>query len=103
MQTNMRGEDSSSWQPLTKHRLASMSSSERFWARLTHTTPLKLLGSVAHWLSSWGGLDLKRYYQPMRATMIVSWAVPFWFAGIVWPALIAVGGVSGESLSLSTM
>lgn len=93
----MRGEDSAAWQPLTKRRLAAMGTTARTWARLACATPLKLLGSLFHWLSSWGGLDLKRYYQPMRATMIVSWAVPFWFAGIVWPTLIAVGGVSGES------
>lgn len=96
-QTNMRGEDMGAWQPITKQRLAAMDAMGRVWARLFCTTPLKLLGSVMHWLSSWGGLDLKRYYEPMRASMIVSWSIPFWFAGIVWPALIAVGGISGVS------
>ena len=98
-QTGMLGEDSGSWQPVTKRQLAAMGPAERAWARLACATPLKLLGSVAHWLASWGGLDLKRYYAPMRLAMIASWSVPFWFMGIVWPAMIAAGGLWGKPRS----
>jgi len=93
-QPNMLGEDSSGWQPLTKARLAAMSALERRWAWLASTTPLKLFGSVSHWLSSWGGFNLKKYYPPMRLTMLGSWSVPFWFMAIAWPALIASGGLA---------
>ncbi len=100
---NMMGEDAG-WQPLTKRQLArtTPSSAGRAWARLVSTTPLKLLGSILHWLASFGGLDLKRYYEPMRVLMIASWSVPFWFMGLVWPAIIAAGGLSGESINYPT-
>ncbi|KAG1677836.1 hypothetical protein FOA52_008600 [Chlamydomonas sp. UWO 241] len=93
-QPNMLGEDDSGWQPLTKARLVAMGDLERRWARLAATTPLKLLGSLAHWARSFGGFDLKKYYPPMRLTMIGSWSVPFVFMAVAWPALIAGGGLA---------
>lgn len=95
-QTNMLGEDAGAWQPLTKRRLAAMGKLQRQWAQLVSTTPLKLLGSICHWVSSWGNFDLKRYFAPLRSTMIASWSVPFWFMAIVWPALFCCGGFAGK-------
>ena len=98
-QTNMLGEDDASWQPMTKRRLAAEAPRDGTLARtlawLRCSTPLKLLGSLAHWVASFGGLDLKRYYAPMRWNMVASWAVPFWFVGLAFPAIIAAGGISG--------
>ena len=78
-QTNMLGEDDAAWQPMTKRRLAEELASSspssangasealtRCLAWLRCASPLKLLGSIAHWMSSFGGLDLKRYYAPVR-------------------------------------
>jgi len=92
---NVLGEDDASWQPLTKERLQSLSgwalTATQAWA----TTPFKLLGSIGHWLSSFSYFDLKRYYQPLRVTMLASWSVPFWFMALGWSTLIAVAGPAG--------
>lgn len=93
-QPNVLSDGGSGWEPLTKQRLHAMGRTQRALARLLHTTPLLLFSSIAHWASSWGGLDLKRYYPPMRLAMLGSWSVPAWFAGAVFPCLVASGGFS---------
>ena len=92
---NMLGEDDGAWQPLTKAALAAMGPFRRKVARIFATTPLKLFGSIGHWASSWGGLDLKPYQPGTRLSILMSWAVPLWFAGIAGPAMLLAGGVPG--------
>ena len=88
----------STWQPLTKRRISKMGKVERDIHRfvcswLPFLRPL--LVSVSHWLASFGALDLKRCYPPLRTAMILSWSVPFWFAGLIWPLIVVSGGGVG--------
>ncbi|GAX75554.1 hypothetical protein CEUSTIGMA_g2997.t1 [Chlamydomonas eustigma] len=91
--TNILREDEGAWRPITKKQLSTLGPMATAWARLISTTPLKLLGSIVHWIRSFDGLDLKQYYPPMRVPMIISWSIPFLFMGVAWPALICMGGV----------
>ena len=43
-------------------------------------------------------LPLQAQYSQVRLRVLLSWAVPVLFAGVVFPAMVAVGGLSGGGL-----
>jgi len=90
---NALGEDTDVWQPLLPEQIASWPEWQRRGVRVVLSTPLKLLSSIGSWAGSWGGFDLKNYHKPTRRWMLLSWAVPFAFMGIAWPAMLAAGGL----------
>ncbi|KAG2447909.1 hypothetical protein HYH02_007363 [Chlamydomonas schloesseri] len=102
LHTNMLWEDVWGWHPLTKVELAgemvrsgSSSSGALAAARLVLTTPLKLFASVGHWLRSWDGLDLRHFHPASYVEVLGGWSAPLAFAGLVLPAIISAGGLSG--------
>ncbi|MEW5305048.1 MAG: hypothetical protein WDW36_007614 [Sanguina aurantia] len=92
---NMLHQDPAGWQPVTVRQLRGAGPLQRLWLRLCCTTPLKLLGSVAHWFSSWGEMDLNTYQPLDRRAALMSWAVPLLFMGFAWPGMVAAGGLAG--------
>lgn len=93
----------STWQPMTKRRISKMGKIERDVHRFVFSwAPFlrPLLVSVSHWVASFGALDLKRCYPPLRTTMVLSWSVPFWFAGLIWPSIVASGGGLGSLIDI---
>lgn len=87
-----------SWQPLTKGRLAAMGERARTAARLVASwVPIlrPVIYSISNWLSSWGGLDLKGYYGPMRTSVFLSWAVPVVLVSLSLPIAVTLGGGLG--------
>lgn len=96
---NMLQHDPASWQPVTVEQVEAAGPLLRMWLRLCCTTPLKLLGSVAHWCTSWGNMDLKAYQPLDRRSALLSWAAPMLFMGFAWPSMVAAGGLAGGSLN----
>jgi hypothetical protein len=84
------------WHPVTVSDVQRMGAWQLAALRLLWGTPLRLLASVGHWLSSWDGFDLKRYTPMSRGGMLASWAVPFAFAATAFPAIISAGGAGAE-------
>jgi hypothetical protein len=90
----MLGEDSVLWHPLTPRDLAPLPAWRRAVARVVASTPLRFVSrALASWAACWDGLDLKRHTPASRPWTLLSWAVPLAFAGVVWPALLAAGGL----------
>jgi hypothetical protein len=95
---NMLGKDrEAAWHPFTVADVQQMGARQLAALRLLWGTPLKLVASIGHWMSSWDGFDLKRYTPLSRVWMLLSWAMPFAFVGTVFPAIIAAGGWQGRA------
>lgn len=99
LRVNMLWKDFSAWHPLTVEELATMPEWQRSLHRLVNTTPLKLLSSIAGWWKTFRGFDLRESYPESQKDQLLSWAVPAAFVGLVFPSLIALGGVSGKAVT----
>ncbi|GLC38206.1 hypothetical protein PLESTB_001087900 [Pleodorina starrii] len=92
-------EDTFGWHPYTKLQLATEVLAEQRWLvrlrALALCTPLKLLGSIGHWLKCFDGLDLKRFHPETHGSVLAGWAGPVCFLGVAVPAIVATAGWSG--------
>jgi hypothetical protein len=93
--TNQLHEDLDGWHPLLPQDLAAMPAWQATLTALCMATPLKFFASIGRWARTLEGFDLKLHPKQTRFWVWLSWALPLGFIGVVWPALVAAGGVGG--------
>lgn len=93
--TNQLYEDLDGWHPLLPQDLAAMPAWQATLTALCMATPLKFFASIGRWARTLEGFDLKLHPKQTRFWVWLSWALPLGFIGVVWPALVAAGGVGG--------
>lgn len=91
--TNQLYEDLDGWHPLLPADLAAMPGWRATLTALLMATPLKFFASIGQWAKTLEGFDLKLHPKQTRFWVWLSWALPLGFVGLVWPALVAAGGV----------
>lgn len=92
---NQLNEDLDAWHPILPADLADLPPWRLTLLRILSATPLKFFSSIGQWFKSLEGFDLKLHPPQTRPWVWLSWALPLGFCGVVWPAMIAAGGLGG--------